>query len=131
MSYNPLTPEETDVIEHKKTEYPYSGEYEDFFVPGTFICKKCNNPLFSSQAKFNAHCGWPSFEACLPNAIIETPDADGDRTEVTCANCGAHLGHVFRGEGFTETNTRHCVNSLSLSFVGEDDTLPKVLHEEN
>lgn len=129
MAYHSLTAEEKAVIEDKSTEAPFSGEYDDFFVPGTFICRRCYSPLFSSQAKFEAHCGWPAFEAHFPGAINRTIDADGVRTEITCAHCGAHLGHVFEGEQFTETNTRHCVNSLSLKFIPEAGKLPEVLNE--
>lgn len=117
MKLNKLNAEEKAVIEDKSTEPPFSGEYDDFFVDGTFICRRCNTPLFSSKAKFDAHCGWPAFEDCFPGAVKETLDADGRRTEITCANCGAHLGHVFRGEQLTDKNTRHCVNSLSIRFT--------------
>jgi methionine-R-sulfoxide reductase len=128
MNYNDLTPQEAAVIEDKQTEAPFSGEYDAFFKPGTFICRKCNNPLYSAKAKFDAHCGWPAFDECFPNSVIETVDADGMRIEITCANCGGHLGHVFRGEGFTRTNTRHCVNSLSLRFIPEGTELPEILY---
>ena len=127
MQYNDLTPEEKHVIEDAATEYPYSGEYEDFFEDGTFICRRCNNPLYSSEAKFNAYCGWPAFESCFPDAILEENMGDS-RTEITCANCAAHLGHVFRNEGFTKTNVRHCTNSLSIRFVAEGEELPAVIH---
>lgn len=124
MKYTNLTPEEKDVIEHGKTEPPYSGEYEHFFKEGTFICRKCTMPLYSSEAKFDAHCGWPSFDKCFENAIQEKKEPDG-RTEISCARCGGHLGHVFRGEGFTTTNTRHCVNSLSVKFIAKNTKLPQ------
>lgn len=117
MTYNKLTKEEAYVIEHKGTEVPFSGEYDDFYENGTFICRKCNAPLFSSQSKFDAGCGWPSFDENFPDAIRRTIDGDGQRTEITCANCGAHLGHVFEGENLTDKNTRHCVNSLSIKFI--------------
>lgn len=126
---NTLTTEEEDVIVHKGTEAPFSGEYDDFFVDGTFICRRCNAPLFSSKAKFDANCGWPAFDENFPDAIKRIPDEDGQRTEIRCANCDAHLGHVFEGEELTEKNTRHCVNSLSIKFVKLEDKLPEVLHD--
>lgn len=127
MPFNQLTPEEQRVILQKGTEPPFQGEYDNFFVPGTFVCRQCHTPLFSSKAKFEAHCGWPAFDSTFPGAVIETPDADRKRTEITCANCGGHLGHVFRGEHLTEKDTRHCVNSLSLRFIKEGDSFPPVL----
>jgi peptide-methionine (R)-S-oxide reductase len=127
MQFNELTPEEKRVIENKETERPFTGEYDDFFVDGTFICRKCNNPLFSSKAKFDAHCGWPSFDADYPGAVRRSADADGIRTEIQCANCGAHLGHVFEGEHLTDRNTRHCVNSVSIKFIPREQQLPKLL----
>ncbi len=130
MSYNKLTLIEQDIIENKATEPPFSGEYDDFYEKGTFICRKCNSPLFSSQSKFDAHCGWPAFDENFHNAVERKTDLDGNRTEILCANCGGHLGHVFEGEQFTDTNTRHCVNSLSIQFIKEGDELP-VLREEN
>lgn len=114
---NPLTPEEERIIVHKGTEAPFTGEYDHFFQPGTYICRRCQTPLYRSDDKFDAHCGWPSFDQEISGAVIRLPDADGERTEIQCAACGAHLGHVFEGEGFTDTNTRHCVNSLSMKFV--------------
>ena len=129
MPYNQLTDAEKRIIEDKGTEYPFTGEYDDFYVDGTFICRRCNNPLFSSKAKFNAHCGWPAFDDTFPGAVKELPDADGYRTEIECANCGAHLGHVFRGENLTDKDTRHCVNSPSIKFVEAGEKLPEVLHE--
>lgn len=127
MKYNKLNDEEKSVIENKGTEMPFSGEYDDFYVDGTFICKKCNAPLFSSKAKFNAHCGWPAFDENFPNAVKRLPDPDGMRTEIECANCGGHLGHVFEGEHMTDKNTRHCVNSLSMRFIPKDQKLPEVV----
>lgn len=123
---NILTPEEEDIILHKRTEAPYSGEYNNFFEEGTFICRRCNSPLFSSKAKFQAHCGWPAFDENLPNSIKRLTDEDGVRTEIRCANCDGHLGHVFEGEGLTEKNTRHCVNSLAIRFVKQGNSLPEV-----
>jgi peptide-methionine (R)-S-oxide reductase len=114
---NKLTPEETDVIVNKHTETPFTGEYDNFYKEGIFICRRCNAPLYSSKAKFDAGCGWPSFDKDFKNSIKRVADDDGIRTEIECANCGAHLGHVFEGESFTKTNTRHCVNSLSIRFV--------------
>lgn len=127
MTYNKLTPEEEDIIEGKGTEPPFSGEYDDFYEDGVFICRRCNAPLFSSKAKFDAGCGWPSFDGEYLNSLKRVPDAGGQRTEIQCANCKAHLGHEFKGEHLTEKNTRHCVNSLSIKFIPQDQKLPKVL----
>src|SRR3989338_9272934 len=114
MPFNELTNEEKRIIEDKGTEPPFSGEYDNFYKTGTFICRRCNVPLFSSKAKFDAGCGWPSFDVNLPDAVKRLPDPDGQRIEIQCANCGGHLGHVFEGEHLTEKNIRHCVNSLSI-----------------
>lgn len=116
-SYNPLTAEEKYIIEHKGTERPFTGEYDDFYESGSYICRKCNAELYRSADKFDAHCGWPAFDKEVPGAVKHLPDSDGHRTEVECANCGGHLGHVFMGEGFTPTNARHCINSISMKFV--------------
>jgi peptide-methionine (R)-S-oxide reductase len=129
MNYNELTSEQERVILHKATEPPFTGEYDDFYQEGTFICRRCNAPLFSSKSKFNAGCGWPSFDENFPNAVKRIPDPDGVRTEIECANCGAHLGHVFVGEGFTYKDTRHCVNSLSIRYIPKGKELPKIIHE--
>jgi len=129
MAYNRLSVEERHVIEHKATEPPFSGEYNDFYQPGIFICRRCCSPLFSAKAKFDAHCGWPAFDDNFVGAVNMVPDADGQRTEILCAHCHAHLGHVFTGEHFTPKNTHHCVNSLSVKFVAEGTNLPKVLDE--
>ena len=127
MAYNPLTEEEHRIIVGKSQERPYTGEYDDFFVDGTFICRRCNAPLFSSKAKYEAQCGWPAFEDSFADAVELVPDEDGQRTEIQCAHCHGHLGHVFEGEQLTDTNTRHCVNSLSIRFIEEEDDLPEVL----
>jgi peptide methionine sulfoxide reductase msrA/msrB len=117
MKLNKLTPAEERVIVHKGTETPFSGEYEQFKTHGIFTCKRCNAYLYRSEDKFDAHCGWPSFDDEIIGAIKRHPDPDGKRTEITCARCGAHLGHVFLAEHFTQKNTRHCVNSISLRFI--------------
>lgn len=116
--YNTLTPDEAYVIEQKGTERAFSGKYYNFYEEGTYACKKCGVKLFESGAKFNSGTGWPSFDDAVQGAVEEVPDSDGMRTEIICAHCGAHLGHVFRGEGFTDKSTRHCVNSISLEFQG-------------
>ena len=117
MKYNQLTEIERYVIEQKGTERPFTGEYYDFFEEGIYVCKRCGAELYSSSDKFHSRCGWPSFDDEIKGAVKRLTDADGIRTEIRCAACDAHLGHVFKGEGFTAKDTRHCVNSVSLKFI--------------
>lgn len=118
--YNKLTPEEKKIIVAKGTEPPFSGQYYDFFEEGMYVCRRCSAPLYNSKSKFRLDCGWPSFDEEIPGAVKRVEDRDGVRTEIICAKCGAHLGHVFTGEDFTPKNTRHCVNSLSLKFIPKE-----------
>jgi peptide-methionine (R)-S-oxide reductase len=115
--FNPLNTFEKYVILEKGTERPWTGLYTDNKEKGTYVCKQCNAPLYKSNDKFDSHCGWPSFDDEIKGAVKRTTDADGSRTEITCNNCGAHLGHVFEGEMLTSKNTRHCVNSVSIVFI--------------
>ncbi len=112
-----LTRDEENVIVHKGTEAPFTGKYYAFWDKGTYTCKRCGSPLYRSESKFEADCGWPSFDEEIPGAVERLPDPDGRRTEIECAKCGAHLGHVFAGEHFTVKDTRHCVNSVSIDFI--------------
>ena len=130
VKYNDLDYEETRVILQKGTEAPNTGEYEKNKAKGTYLCKRCNARLYKSGDKFDSRCGWPSFDDDITDAVKRTPDGDGRRTEITCANCDGHLGHVFLNEGYTPKNTRHCVNSISMVFIAEGEELPPVIKED-
>lgn len=127
--YNELNSQEQSVILHKATDRPFTGDYYYKTDKGVYVCRQCNNPLYSSDDKFESHCGWPSFDDEIEGSVIRVPDADGSRTEIICANCKGHLGHVFLNEGFTDKETRHCVNTSSILFYPSKDVknIPPVI----
>lgn len=129
--YNKLTDSEKYVLLHKGTERAGVGEYTDTEDAGTYICRQCNAQLYTSDQKFHSGCGWPAFDDEIPGAVERVPDADGMRTEIVCTNCKGHLGHVFIGERLTSTNTRHCVNSISMILIPQGEKIPAMARPEN
>jgi len=117
IKFNELTPQEKQVIEQNGTEAPFTGEYVNTKTSGTYVCRKCGLPLYKSEDKFESDCGWPSFDDQIPGAVKKSLDADGMRTEINCAKCGGHLGHLFLGENLTPKNARYCINSISMKFI--------------
>jgi methionine-R-sulfoxide reductase len=122
MEWNKLSRDEERVIVYRGTEAPFSGEYENNYRKGTYVCRRCGAPLYRSENKFDARCGWPSFDLEISGSVKRLPDPDGMRIEIRCAKCDGHLGHVFLGEGFTERNVRHCVNSISMRFIEDGES---------
>ena len=128
VEFNKLTPFEANIILRKGTEPPFKGEYTDLEEAGTYVCRRCNAPLYESTSKFHSGCGWPSFDDEIKGAVKKQLEKDGTRRiEIVCNNCNGHLGHVFSGEGFTAKNTRHCVNSVSMKFYPKGEKLPEVI----
>ena len=119
-TYNTLTKEEERVILLGGTEFPFTGEYYDNFKKGTYVCRRCGSALYRSSDKFESDCGWPSFDDEIEGAVRKLPDKDGMRTEIRCANCDGHIGHIFYVERFTPKNVSHCVNSISMKFIPEE-----------
>ena len=123
MTWNELSEKEKSVIEDKGTERPFSGEYDNFYKPGIYVCRRCDNPLYTSKTKFDAGCGWPAFDDHIPGSVKQIKDPYDMWAEIECAKCGGHLGHIFIGEHLTEKNVRHCVNSVSIKFVPEKENI--------